>query len=65
MKTGSDTKWRHYDQDVVKSHSSYICHTPDRKNTQTNTIPPFQQNHPYPSAIFHPPNLPAWIKRYM
>ena len=27
-----------YDQDVIKSYSSYIYHTPARKNTHTNSI---------------------------
>ena len=52
-----------YDQDVIKSYSSYICHTPARKNVQTNNIPPFTQNSPLlmiPSTLqqfFYPPLL--------
>ena len=34
----------HYEQDVIKSYN--ICHTPARKNTQTNSILPFLQNPP-------------------
>ena len=36
-----------YDQYIIKSYSSNICHTPDRKSTQTDSIllsyriPPF------------------------
>ena len=68
MKTGTDTyvlwKQEHYHKDVMKSYSSYICHTPARKNTQTNSIPPFPTEFspflasPYPSVIFpFPPFL--------
>ena len=49
METVSDTyiQWKqeHYDQDVIKSQ--YICHTPARKNTQTNSIPPFPTESPF------------------
>ena len=45
MKTGTDTyiQWKqeHFGQDVIRSYSSYICHNPARKNTQTNSILPF------------------------
>ena len=51
MKTGTDTyiQWKqeHCDQDVIKSYSSYICHTQPRKNTHTNSISPFLQNPPF------------------
>ena len=30
-----------YEKGIIKSYSSYICHTPARKSTQTNRIPPF------------------------
>ena len=40
-----------YDQDVIKSYSSYICHTPARKNTQTYNIAPF----PKESLLFTTP----------
>ena len=50
MKTRTDTyiQWKkeHYDQNVIKSYSSYICHTPASKNTQANSIPPFLQDPP-------------------
>ena len=49
MKTETDTyiQWKldHYDQDLMKSY--YICYTPARKNTQTNSIPPSLQNPPF------------------
>ena len=67
MKTGTDTyiqrKQEHYDQDVIKSYNSYICHAPARKNTQTNTIPHFPTESqpsldvPYPSANFPSPSF--------
>ena len=66
MKTGTDTyiqwKQKHYDQDVIRSYSSYICHTLARKNTQTNNISPFPAESPlvrippYPSVNFPPPS---------
>ena len=50
MKTGIDTyiQWKqeHYGQDLIKSYSSYICHTLARKNTQTNSIPSFPTESP-------------------
>ena len=53
----------------MKSYSSYICHTPTRKNTQTNSIPPFPAEFspflasPYPSVIFpFPPFLAFLVK---
>ena len=65
MKAGTDTyiQWKqeYYDEDVIKSYSSYICHTPARKNVQTNSIPPLTQNSPLlmiPSTLqqffYHP-----------
>ena len=54
METVTDTyiqwKWEHYDQDVIKSQ--YICHTPARKNTQTNSIPSFPTKSPLPFKTF-------------
>ena len=47
--------------DVIKSYSSYICHTSARKNTQNNSIPPFPTESlpflgsPYLSPIFPSP----------
>ena len=66
MKTGTDTyiQWKqeHYDQDVIKSYSSYIYHTPARKKILILTAsPPLSYRIPlflgllYPSAIFPPP----------
>ena len=45
MKTGANT-YIHYDQDVSKSYSSYLCHTLARKNTHSNSIPPFSIESP-------------------
>ena len=60
MKIGTDTyiywKWKHYDQDVIKSCSSYICHTPARK-IHSLTALLFLQSPPYPSANFSSPFL--------
>ena len=46
METGTDnyTRWKqeHYDEDVINSYSSYICHTPA-------TL--------HPSAIFSSPSI--------
>ena len=48
MEIVTDTyiQWKeeHYDQDLIKSW--YICHTPARKNTQTNSILPFPTESP-------------------
>ena len=69
MKTGIDTyiQWKqeHYDQDVIKSYSSYICDIPAGKNTQTNSLNPLShrippsQDPPPPTLqqFFHPPFL--------
>ena len=50
MKTGVDTniQWKqeHYGQDVIKSYSSYICHTLARQNTQPNSILSFPTESP-------------------
>ena len=78
MKTGTDTyiQWKqeHYDQDVIKSYSSYICHTPQLEQIPkltasplSYTIPPtlLQFCHPSFLGIFgkiNPPPLPHPFK---
>ena len=63
METVTDTyingNWN-TDQDVIKSQ--YIFHTPARKNTQTNSIPPFPTESPLTipptfKKFSHPPFL--------
>ena len=59
---------RVYNQDVIKSYSSYICHTPARKNSQTNSIPPFLQNSPFlgsplPFSNFSIPSFLGFLVR--
>ena len=65
MKTGSDTynqcKQEHYDQDVMKSYSGYICHTPARKIPRLTAsplsyrIPPLLMIRPTVQQFSHPP----------
>ena len=61
MKTETDTyiqqKQEHYDQDIIKSYSSYISHTPARTNTQTNSIPLSYTIPPILPQFCHPPFL--------
>ena len=70
MKTGTDSyiQWKleHYDQDVIKRYSRYICLTQARKiprltadpfPTEPPPPPPFLGS-PYPSEFFH--SLLSW-----
>ena len=66
MKTETDTyiQWKqeHYDQDVIKSYSSYICHTPAIENNQTNSIPPFPtESLPALQQFFHSPSFLGFL----
>ena len=56
-------KKEHYDQDVIKSYSSYICHTPARKDTQANGILLFPKASPLPFSKFPiPPFLVSLVR---
>ena len=44
--TPARCKQEHYDQDVIKSYSSYIYQTPARKIPRLTGSPPFLQNPP-------------------
>ena len=64
MKTGTDIQiqWKQeeYDQNLIKSDSSYICYTPARKTLRRTTYPPFLDDSPLLripltlKRLFHP-----------
>ena len=60
---------RNFDQDVIKSYSSYICHTTARKITRLKEYPLYYRllhppsDPPYPSANFPSPPFFGFLVR--